>query len=360
MTITSVHQVIPVLAPRDAIGNHTMGLRALLRSLGLRSEIYAPIAVGERAGDAQPMEAFRGGPDTAVIYQCSTGSGLAAWCAERREPLVLDYHNITPAHFFDAWEPHVGVELRLGRTQLASLCPRARLGLGDSAYNAAELEALGLRPAAVAPILLDLADFDGRGDPATVERLRRAKADGGRDWLFVGRVAPHKAQHRLIQALAFHRRVTGRPDRLHLVGGASSGRYLQTLRDMIGALDLNGAVHLADSISFPDLLAHYDTADVFVSASEHEGFCVPLLEAMYRGVPVVALAAAAVPETLGAGGLLVGESSPAHLSSAVARVTEHDPLARALVASGRQRVECFTLDRTRAAMVAALEPVLAA
>lgn len=360
MNVHAVHQVIPVLAPRDAIGNHTMQLRSLLRSMGLESDIHTPVAVGERAADGLGLDRFRGGPGVVVIYQCSTGSPLAAWCMERTEPVVIDYHNITPAAFFDPWEPHVGVELRLGRSQLAGLSPRIALGLGDSAYNTAELEALGARRTAVAPILSDLADFDGSPDRAAVERLQQAKTDGGADWLFVGRIAPHKAQHRLVAALAFHRQVTGRPDRLHLVGGAASGRYASTLRQMIDELELRESVRMTESISFPELLAHYATADVFVSASEHEGFCVPLLEAMHLGVPIVALAAAAVPETMGGAGVLVSESSPGHLSTAVTRVLADPALRAAMVRAGRVRVSELSLDQTRARMRSALEPVISA
>ncbi|MCU1344787.1 MAG: glycosyl transferase group 1, partial [Acidimicrobiia bacterium] len=224
----SIHQVLPVLAARDAIGHHTLQVRKLLRANGFSSEIFTPTAVGEAAREARPLSDFGSSSEaTAVIYQCSTGSPVSQWCLDRVRSLVLDYHNITPASFFEAWEPHVGVELRAGRHQLADLAPRAILGLGDSAYNVSELDDLGCPHTAVAPILLDFEHLAAPPDAELLAELQaRRAAAGGPNWLFVGRLAPHKAPHRLIAAFAAWRRVYGEAGgALHLVGGSSSHRY---------------------------------------------------------------------------------------------------------------------------------------
>ena len=153
--------------------------------------------------------------------------------------------------------------------------------------------------------------------------------------MFVGRVAPNKAQHDVVKAFAWYRRVFDAEASLTLVGGVSAGSYWSALERFVDGLGLSGVVRLAGSVSDVELEGLYRSADVFVCLSEHEGFCVPLLEAMAHGVPVVAFGAAAVPETLGDAGLRAG-----------------------LVGAGRRRLEHFSLARTRRTLLDALQPIL--
>jgi glycosyltransferase involved in cell wall biosynthesis len=356
----AVHQVIPHFAARDAIGGHTLRLRGVLRDLGYASEIFSPDAHAEVSHEARPMaELGADGLDAWTIYQLSTGHPVAEALMARPEPLVLDYHNITPVEHFAPWEPLVANTLREAREQLARLSPHAVLGLADSAYNAEELRALGCARTAVAPILLDPSDLDVEPDLAVAARLAAAKAHGGRDWLFVGRISPNKCQHRVIQAFAAHRRLHDPAARLHLVGGDSSHRYLTTLQALVSALGLDAAVDLAGSVSPGSLAAHYRAADVFVCLSRHEGFCVPLLEAMHHDVPIVALRSTAVAETLGGAGLVVDDDDPVTVASAVARVLDDPAVAAAAVAAGRVRAADFSPGRTRDAVAAALDALVA-
>jgi len=345
----AVHQFLPSFAERDAIGRHTIVAQRLLREAGFESDIYAGVSRREVARLAMPYQQFRGGAPgqpVSLLYQCSTGSPVATFCAQRPEPLVLDYHNITPAELFEAWEPSVGVELVAGRKQLAELAPVTAFALADSAYNAAELVSLGYRDATVAPILLDLADFDDEPDAATEARLAGGKRDGAIDWLFVGRVSPQKAQHDILKAFAAYVRTTNPHARLHLVGGSASHRYETALRDFAVEAGIGAQVNFALSVSHSELVAYYRAADVFVCLSDHEGFCVPLLEAMHHGLPIVAYAAAAVPETLGGAGLLVDDKRPLGVAAAVDRIASDLLLRRQLVATGHRRVGDFALDRT--------------
>jgi L-malate glycosyltransferase len=247
---------------------------------------------------------------------------------------------------FAPWEPHVGVELANGRHELAELAEATVLGLADSSYNEAELLSLGFARTAVAPILLDSADFEGDADRTVLADLMARKRSGGADWLFVGRISPNKAQHDVIKALAVYRRVVDPHARLTLVGGSSSHRYMTALEDLVKALDLGDAVHVAGSVSHEALLAHYRASDVFVCLSDHEGFCVPLLESMHAEVPIVAFASTAVPETLGDAGVLLPTKSPVEVALAVQRVVTDTALRSTLVAAGRRRLDRFSLERT--------------
>jgi len=156
----AIHQFLPTLDPGDAVGNHTLEAQRLLRGLGLESEVYTQTVHHSMVGRAQSFQKFAGGPDVAVLYHLAVGSVLADLVLSRPEPLVVDYHNITPAKFFDEWDPPILHAVEWGRAQMTALSTRCRLGIADSEFNRAELAANGYRPTAVAPILLDLESFD--------------------------------------------------------------------------------------------------------------------------------------------------------------------------------------------------------
>lgn len=355
----AVHQLVPSFAARDAVGNHTLQVQDVLRGMGFVSEIYVADARPEMANLSRPYLELRPDPDTWLLYQSSTGSPMADWLLGRPEPKLVNYHNITPASAFAPWEPHVGVELQAGRRQLADLAPVTELAIADSTYNERELNRLGYRKTTVVPILLDTATFEHAVDERTETRLR-AEANGGASWLFVGRIAPNKAQHDLLKAFAVYRRVYDGKARLRLVGGSSSHRYLTALEDFARELGLADAVDFAGDVPDGVLGAHYRAADVYLSASDHEGFGVPLLEAMYHGVPVIAYASTAVPETVGDGGLCVTDKSPAALAAAVHRVCRDAPVRDALVAAGHRRVAQFDLAENRRRFADAVASVVSA
>jgi glycosyltransferase involved in cell wall biosynthesis len=176
--------------------------------------------------------------------------------------------------------------------------------------------------------------------------------------LFVGRFSPNKAQHNLVEALWLYRRWYDPDARLHLVGPPVTDAYVQAVRGFAEELGLAGAVRYGHDLSEAALAAWYADADVFVCLSEHEGFCIPLLEAMHAGLPIVAFAAGAVPETLGDAGILLDTNRPSAVASAVHRVRCDPALAGRLVASGHDRVKAFSPTRTRALFVEVLRPLV--
>jgi len=268
---------------------------------------------------------------------------------------VVDYHNLTPLRYFDGWNPVAAWGVAWGRRQLASLAGRAVLGIGDSHYNEAELVAAGYARTTTVPILVPPAWLDVEPDDAVLSRLRTSGAST--TWLFVGRLAPNKAQHDIVKAFAAYRRFHDPGARLLLVGGTSSDAYELALERFVDRLGLRVAVEITGSVTPESLAAHYAAADVFVVCSEHEGFCVPLLEAWHHELPIVAYDSSAVGETLGGAGLLLPTKDPLTVAAAVARVMGDDSLRKALVAAGRARLAEFSLDTTGAALVDALRGV---
>jgi glycosyltransferase involved in cell wall biosynthesis len=354
----AIHQFVPTLAPRDAIGAHALNVRALLRDMGFDSEIFAGEARSELAGEAHPYRQFggrRGRSRSWLLYQSSIGSPVGEFVAARPEPKLVNFHNITPPTFLEAWDPEVARATVLAQQQLVRLAPDSLLGIAVSQFNRSELAHVGFGSTAVAPPLIDPGSWSRDVDAATIDRLAAARRAGGVDLLFVGRIAPHKAQHDLIKALAAYRQAYDPGARLHLVGGASPPAYQRVLARYVAELGLTDAVDMAASVTNDQLAAYYRSADVFVCCSDHEGFCVPLLEAMHHQLPIVAYGAAAIPETMGAAGVLLPAKGPALVATAVHRVVEDGALRRTLVEAGRVRLEELSLDRSRARFAAVVE-----
>jgi len=367
----AVHQLLPCLAPHDAIGTHVLALQEVLRSLGVRSEIFAGEVRPEMAGRGRPFfelarplarASRRIFESTWFLYHASIGCPIADWLVDQRAPTLVVYHNITPGELLDGWADGAANEVRLGRHQLARLARMARAGLAVSELNRRELVAAGFETTATVPLLVDPVVLQGAEvDEAASARLRQSRmTGGGTELLFVGKLSRHKAQHVLVETLAAFRRLYDPTATLRLVGTPISARYAEAVVELAGALGVADGVELAGALSRAELGAYYANADVFVSASEHEGFCVPLLEAMAQGIPVVARGAAAVPETLQDAGLVLGaEASPLELAAAIWRVVSDRSTKEALGAAGRRRAARFRPERVAEEWRQALRAVLA-
>jgi L-malate glycosyltransferase len=346
-----VDQVIPSLASRDAIGVHTLAVTDALQNAGLESEIFYGDCSPDLLKQARPIGALgRASKDRWLLYQSSIGSPVFDVYASRPEAKLVNYHNITPADLLQSWEPGVGYEAGLGREQLRRVAPQCHLGIADSAFNQGELIDAGYIHTAVSSLLIDMSVY-AEADRRCLRRLEGAKADGGPDLLFVGKVSPHKAQHDLVKMLAVYRRLFHPQARLHLVGSPLGRRYGPALDAFVQSLGLTGAVSVVGSVRPEELEAYYRAADVFVCASDHEGFCVPIVEAMAHGLPVVAYAAAAVPETVEDAGILIESKDPLSFATAVHKVTEDARLRDVLARAAACRTEWFSLPRARARFV---------
>jgi glycosyltransferase involved in cell wall biosynthesis len=356
-----IDQVVPSFGRRDAIGTHVLHLRQLFRDLGFGSDIWCVGAFEDVRSDCRLLDELSPEPRPATwwLYHLSNGSPAAQVMLGRPEPLLVDYHNITPGFLFEPWVDWAVESSHEARRQLEELANRAFFSFADSAYNESELTEEGFGRTLVVPPLFDLAAHVDGADAMTLTERASERAGGGADWLFVGRVAPPKAQHDLIKAFACFRRLYDPLARLHLVGTWMRDEYPRALMRFADRLGLGTSVRLPGAVSDEVLRAYYSTSDVFVSASDHEGFFIPMVEAMGMGVPVVAYAAGAVPETAGDAALVLDEKSPLTLSTAVARVLADRSLRRRLVAMGRAHAEQFTLERTRERWKRGLDEALA-
>jgi glycosyltransferase involved in cell wall biosynthesis len=348
-----LHQFVPNLAAGDAIGVHVRLTQDALRAAGWESEIFYDDAQAsvkklgrhfstwDRAVDGRNGDAW-------ILFQLSTGSRMTPFLLEQDVPFGVYFHNITPPLYFERWEPGAAENLRTALAEMRRLAPSSRFAIANSTFSEGELVAAGYAPTAVSPVLLDPKELGGTPNARLLARLERETAGDppGTRWLFIGRVAPNKCQHDVLAAFAAYREVYDSRARLTLVGGRTSNVYYRSLELLADELGIGDAVELTDTISHEEKLACYRAADVLVCLSEHEGFKVPVVEAMHFGIPVVAYAATAVPETVGDAGVLLPTKDPMVVAEAVHRVMTDDGLRADLVAAGRRRAEDFSLART--------------
>ena len=353
------HQVLVAAAPGDAVTNEALLLRSALRSLDWvgESEVFARYVDPALAGDVLPLDGYAerspAGPaaarDLLVVHASIGEPAVAALLAGRPEPIVLVYHNIAPSASFRPYDPAFADLLDGGRRELAALRPRVALALADSAFNAADLESMGYAGVRVSPLVVDAAALTRlEPDPATTEELAAVE---GPVVLFVGQLLPHKRPDLLVQAYHVLATYLEPRARLVLVGPGRLPRYRRAVERYVDELGLTGA-RVVGPVGDAALAAFYRRADAFVTASDHEGFCVPVLEAMAFGVPVVARACGAVPGTAGGAALLVPPGDdPLVLAEALAAVVGDAALRAALVERGRARLGAFAVERSTAAFL---------
>jgi L-malate glycosyltransferase len=304
----AVHQVLATLGYGDAIGHEVLGIQRVLRAAGYESEIFVETAdrrLEDLTVDYRDLP-DASHPDNLLIHHFSIGSRASRVAYALPDRMALVYHNITPPEFFIDVHPLLVQLCYLGRRELAVYANRVDLGLGDSEFNRQELEALGFPRTDVLPVVPDFSHLAG---PANY--MQAGAFDD--DWvnvLFVGRLIPNKRIEDVVRAFHAYKRWFNPRSRLLLVGSHGGfERYLAMVHDFmarIGATD----VHVLGHVSNEELTAYYEIADVFLCASEHEGFCVPLMEAFHMGVPVAAYAATAVPATMDGGGVLYRDKDP--------------------------------------------------
>ena len=326
-----VHQVLATLGYGDAIGHEVLGIQRVLRRAGYESEIFVETADPRLEDLTIDYREMVGAiePSDILIHHFSIGSRASRMAYALPGRMVIVYHNITPPEYF------IGVHKDLvklcfrGRRELTAYIERADLALGDSEYNRLELEALGFHATGVLPVVPGFTHLSGAPDMM----MARDFDDGWTNVLFVGRVIPNKKFENVIRAFHAYRTRHNPRSRLLLVGSYGGfERYLSMLHALIARLGTPD-VHFLGHVSNEELSALYDVADLFLCASEHEGFCVPLIEAFHKRVPVLAYAATAVPATMDGGGVLYDTTDPLEIARLMEAVAGDAKIEDAVLAS---------------------------
>jgi glycosyltransferase involved in cell wall biosynthesis len=347
--VTAVHQALAGVGPYDAVSEQALVWRRLLTGWGYGGADHAAIIDPRAAERFRPLSELRPEPDDLVVVRYSAWSPRLAPLLELDRRLLLVYHNITPAEYL--WRHNAGVaaQCALGRARLPRFARAATVATADSEFNAAELRAAGADDVRVVPILLDRTRLEPRAEPPAGE---------GPLVLVVGRVVPNKRPDLVLRAFAAYRDACAPDARLLVVGEPLSPPFGALVGRLAAAAGVNGA-SIAGSAPQPRLNAAYAAADVLLTLSEHEGFCIPLLEAFHFDLPVVARPAGAMPEVAGDAALWTGADFDAGVVAELLDLAVGDGALRSeLAARGRARLEAYSAERVEAAVREAVEAAL--
>jgi glycosyltransferase involved in cell wall biosynthesis len=342
-----VNQWVPAAHKGDAIGDSARRVRDMLRRAGHVSDLYALTMDDELREDVRPFDHGDARRGDVTIFHFALPSPMTAAFASLPGTRVLQYHNITPAAFFAPTDAGLFRLASVGRQELRSLVGRVDLAIGDSDFNRRELEEMGFAPTGVMPIAVDTERIT-TGPPRPA--LEKILGDGLMNILFVGRIAPNKRIEDHIRLAEMFKRYVDSYYRFIFVGRYDGlPRYYAQIRALISEFQmLPDRFWFTGPVPDEDLAAFYRWADAYVSLSEHEGFCVPLVEAMAADVPVLAYAAGAVPETLGGAGVLF-EPKDLEVAAEMLGVLVYDqPVRDRIIAGQRQRLNAFAPDRIEA------------
>jgi glycosyltransferase involved in cell wall biosynthesis len=335
--VIRVHQVLATLGYGDAIGHEVLGIQRVLRAAGYESEIFVEAAdrrVEPLTRDYRHLIDFSH-PDNLLLHHFSLASKASRTAFALPDRMALIYHNITPPEFFVGLHRSLSSECFRGRRELRAYADRCDIALGDSEFNRQDLEQLGFKRTGVLPVVPDFSHLDGTADRTVADMFD----DTWTNVLFVGRMVPNKKIEDVIRFFHAYHAFYNPRSRLLLVG-AQGGfeRYLASLHELVATLG-NSHVHFVGQVSNEELVAFYEVADLFLCASEHEGYCVPLVEAFYKQIPVLAYAATAVPATMDGAGILYDSKDPSHVAALMDAVASNVDVQEAIIGGQLAAIE---------------------
>ncbi len=303
---------------RGAMGNHALALNDECEKAGIPVSTYAETIREEFTDSVHYYTELRDvlSSNSTVMYQFGNESVVADLLYETDCKLIVNYHNITPARYFSKWNPPVAASIGRARAQMARLAQVASCAIAVSEFNAHELRLAGYKRVVVIPPLFndDLL--------RSLAHKRSKQSSHELNLVFVGRIAPHKRQDFLIRVCDLLNNEFAQPTKLTLVGRTDAPVYMRALKELVTARKLEDRVSFVDDATTEELAGFYVNADAFVCASEHEGFCIPLIEALTAGVPVIARDFGAIAETLGGAGMIARTDDPKYFASCVMELLE--------------------------------------
>ena len=334
----AIHQITAGLLRGDAIGNEAFVLRDLFRSWGCDSQFFSEPRHVNKEVRAEVTDVHKAAhivrPDDIVLLHLSMGSPVNDLFRELRCRKAILYHNITPPHYFRGILNPVARDLQKGRDQMAALKDSAAVVMAVSEFNAGELRAAGYRDVKILPLVLDLSRLRGETDRGTLHQY----SDGRINVLFVGRCVPNKKIEDALQAFYYFQKFV-EPNARFVFAGSYTGlaKYHALLLTVQRDLELEN-VEMTGPLPQSKLNALYRTAHLFLCTSEHEGFCIPLIESMVHDVPVLAYAAAAIPETLDGAGVLFREKKYDQVGEMMGRLVRDQAFRAAVIRGQRERL----------------------
>lgn len=345
----TINQWVPAAHKGDAIGDSARRTRGLLRHMGHTSELYALTLDDELRGDVRPFSDPSAKSGDITIFHFALPSPMTRAFARLPHGRILQYHNVTPAFYFAPYDPALFRLASIAREELATLVGSVDLALGVSEFNRQELVALGFAPTGVLPLAVDVSRVTQSVQRPALEKILD---DDFVNFLFVGRIAPNKRIEDIIRLAEHYKRYVDAYYRFIFVGKQDAvPRYYSAIRSLMSEYRLlNERFIFTGAVPDEDLAIYYRHASVYISMSEHEGFCAPLLEAMATDVPVLAYAAGAIPETLGGAGVQFFEKDMEYAAELLGAMTFDDQFRAGVIAGQRRRLMDFSDARTEQAL----------
>ncbi len=339
-----IYQILPELRYGDAVGNDAMAICDVISGMGYKTGIYA-INVDKRLSSPMYQKISKlpklSNDDILILNHCS-GTELCYKFPKFGGRKMMIYHNITPPEFFAPYNKDSYRAVKAGYKQTEFLKDKVEYVMAISKYNAENLREMGYTcPMGIRPILVAFDDYRKEPDENVIKTY---SDDGYTNIVFVGRIAPNKKQEDVIKTFAYYKKNINPKSRLIFVGGdGGMEKYGKRLRKYVDALMLEDVI-FTGHIKFSEILAYYKIADVFLCMSEHEGFCVPLVEAMFFDVPIIAYNSSAIPDTLGGSGVLIDEKDPVLVSMLIDRIVNDEVLRSSIIEKQRERLKDFSYE----------------
>lgn len=333
-------QICTSISYGDGVGNDVLALHDVITNMGYETGIYAE-QIDHRIRKYFIQEISQVPKLTnqdIILYHLCTGTPLNFALHKYKGRKIIIYHNITPPEFFQPYSRKFSEASADGLRGMRYLANVAEYCLAVSAFNKRDLVQAGYAcKIDVLPIMIPFEDYAARPDPKILERYT---GDGYTNLLFIGRVTPNKMQEDVIRVFYYYHKYYNSRSRLFLVGAIGIQNYYQRLQDYVEELELQN-VYFTNHIKFGELLAYYKVADAFICMSEHEGFCIPLIEAMYFGVPIIAYDSSAVGDTLGGSGFLTKTKDPLINAAILDHILSDQKLRQTIINNEKERLKCF-------------------
>ncbi|MBM9577489.1 glycosyltransferase family 4 protein [Leptospira sp. 201903070] len=344
----SVQQFSAGFNPGDAISNEMLEIRNYLRELEYKGDIYSENIGASKLPFVKKYKTYKKSSKDILFYHHSIHSGVFDFLRSFRSPRILIYHNVTPHHFFESYDLKMSYLLKKGREELKEMKDRFDLVFAVSKFNQAELQELGFQNVGILPITYQLSQSIPKAEkPVTpIKKI-----------LFVGRITPNKRQDDLIRLAHAYKTLYSDQFQFYLAGFSSRELFLyrEELERMLDFYDLRKNVLITGFLSDNELNHLYQEADVFVSMSEHEGFCVPLIEAMVHKIPILAYAGGAVPETLNGAGILFKKKKFSDLAVLLNKILTNSDFKNRILNGQDLRLEAFKNVESKSVLRKAIE-----
>jgi glycosyltransferase involved in cell wall biosynthesis len=340
-----IHQIHPIISYGDAIGNELIEIRDLLRELGYESNIYGKFIHPKLLNIKNYVDYKKvSSPYNILIVHYSTeyGSELLDFLRLLPDKKVLLYHNITPPVFFQNFSSGHENATKNGIYELKhEIKDIMDVALAVSEFNRKDLINVGFKKTGVLPYLANFKKFDIPPNKKIIEKY----TDDFVNLLVIGRISPNKKVDDAIKCFYYYNKYINPKSRLLLVGSYEGmDLYYNYLKNLILKLGLQN-VYFTGHINLDELISYYKIGDIFLTMSEHEGFCVPLLESMHFGVPIIAYSSTAIPETLGNAGILVNDKNYIEIAELINVLIEDKALRDRIVKKQFERLEFFSRER---------------